>query len=78
MIFGYKLIYKTKGHSPENADIWSGKGMFFFIFTTAFANFFVDVYDRDEKMWKEKEAREKAEGKNKGGWFYRVFVSWLF
>lgn len=37
-----------------------------------------DVYDRDELAWKEKEASDKAEGKNKGGWFYRVFVSWLF
>jgi len=62
MIFGYKLIYKTKGHSPQNADLWTGKA----------------IYDRDEQLWKEKEARDKAEGKNKGGWFYRTFIGWLF
>jgi len=27
MIFGYKFIYKTKGHTPLDADIWTGKGM---------------------------------------------------
>ena len=31
MIFGYKLIYKSKGATPENADIWSGKGMSSFL-----------------------------------------------
>jgi amino acid transporter len=61
MIFGYKFIKKSHGVKPEDADLWTGK----------------DVIDRDEAMWKEKEAEDKLNGKGQS-WFYRTFVSWLF
>ncbi|KAF3182603.1 hypothetical protein TWF106_000768 [Orbilia oligospora] len=62
MIFGYKFVKKTEGVKPEEADLWSGK----------------DAIDRDEEMWKIKDAEKKASGVKDGGWFYRTFVSWLF
>ncbi|KAK6507750.1 hypothetical protein TWF481_006172 [Arthrobotrys musiformis] len=62
MIFGFKFIKKTKGIKPEEADLWSGK----------------DAIDRDEEMWKIKDAEKKAAGVKDGGWFYRTFVAWLF
>ncbi|RVD89652.1 uncharacterized protein DFL_000650 [Arthrobotrys flagrans] len=62
MIFGYKWIKKTEGIKPEEADLWSGK----------------DVIDRDEEMWKIRDAEKKASGVKNGSWFYRTFVSWLF
>jgi amino acid transporter len=46
MIFGYKLVYKTKGVKPEEADLWTGKA----------------VVDADEAEWLAKEAYEKANG----------------
>ncbi|KAF3904747.1 hypothetical protein ABW20_dc0101757 [Dactylellina cionopaga] len=62
MIFGYKWFKKTEGVKAETADIWSGK----------------DVIDRDEEMWKLKDAERKASGVKDGSWFYRTFVAWLF
>ncbi|KAF3107535.1 hypothetical protein TWF569_007496 [Orbilia oligospora] len=62
MIFGYKFVKKTEGVKPEEADLWSGK----------------DAIDRDEEMWKIRDAEKKASGVKDGGWFYRTFVSWLF
>ncbi|EPS36321.1 hypothetical protein H072_10185 [Dactylellina haptotyla CBS 200.50] len=62
MIFGFKFIKKSKGIKAEEADLWTGK----------------DVIDRDEEMWKQKEAEEKALGLKDGNWFYRTFVAWLF
>jgi amino acid transporter len=62
MLFGYKLIMKTKRVKAAEADLWTDK----------------DYYDRDEQYWKDKEAAKKAAGKDKGGWFYRTFVAWLF
>lgn len=66
MIFGYKLVTKTKGVKPETADLWSGK----------------DIIDREEEEFlAAKRAKELERGKAGGkgrGWFYRTFISWLF
>lgn len=62
MIFGWKFIKGSEGVRPETADIWTGK----------------DAIDRDEEMWKQKEAEQKASGVKDGSWFYRHFVAWLF
>lgn len=63
MIFGYKFWTKCKGVKPEEADLWSGK----------------DVIDREEEEFlAAKAARDAERGPNRGGWFYRTFVSWLF
>ncbi|KAK6343563.1 hypothetical protein TWF730_011153 [Orbilia blumenaviensis] len=62
MIFGFKFVKGTKGIKPEEADLWSGK----------------DAIDRDEEMWKIRDAEKKAAGVKDGSWFYRTFVSWLF
>lgn len=53
LIFGWKIIKKTKGVKPEHADLWSGKG----------------VIDRDEEEWKVREAEEKLNGKQKGWFY---------
>lgn len=53
MIFVWKALKKTKGHTPEDADLWSGK----------------DVIDRDEEEWKAKEAADRANGKDGGWWY---------
>ena len=47
MILGYKLIHRTKGIKPAEADLWTGK----------------DIIDADEQEWLAKEAAEKASGK---------------
>jgi len=66
MIFGYKLIMKSKGIKPEDADLFSGK----------------DEIDREEEEFLAMKAQRDAEKMGgmgrKGGWFYRRFVSWLF
>jgi len=46
MIFGYKIVYKTKTVVPEEADLWTGKA----------------VVDADEAEWLAKEAYDKANG----------------
>ncbi|EXJ91964.1 hypothetical protein A1O3_00514 [Capronia epimyces CBS 606.96] len=65
MIFGYKLAMKSKAVAPESADLWSGK----------------DVIDREEEEFlARKRAKElgRAKAAQNRGWFYRVFVAWLF
>ncbi|KIW68285.1 hypothetical protein PV04_04242 [Phialophora macrospora] len=66
MIFGYKLIMKTKGIKSQDADLFSGK----------------DFIDREEEEFLAEKARKDAlkQGSvgKKGGWFYRRFVAWLF
>lgn len=63
MIFGYKFWTKCPGVRPHEADLWSGK----------------DVIDREEQEFlAAKAARDAERGPNRGGWFYRTFVSWLF
>ena len=47
LIFGYKIVKKSKGVKPETADLWTGK----------------DVIDRDEELWNIKEAEDRANGK---------------
>ncbi|EON65718.1 hypothetical protein W97_04957 [Coniosporium apollinis CBS 100218] len=63
MIAGYKLWTKEPGVKPETADLWTGK----------------DVIDREEQEFLARKAEKQAlKGKNKGGWFYRTFIGWLF
>ncbi|EME45076.1 hypothetical protein DOTSEDRAFT_149893 [Dothistroma septosporum NZE10] len=61
MIVGYKFTQKTHKVMPETADLWTGK----------------DAIDRDEQEWIEKEAAEKAMGKN-GSWLYRHSIGYIF
>ena len=61
MIVGYKFTQKTHKVQPETADLWTGK----------------DVIDRDEQMWIEKEAADKAAGRN-GSWLYRHSIGYIF
>ncbi|KAL8663515.1 MAG: hypothetical protein Q9202_003825 [Teloschistes flavicans] len=61
MIFGYKIISKSKGWKPLTADLITGK----------------DVIDREEEEFlANKAAKQRGDSKN-GGWFYRRFVAWL-
>ncbi|KAK4561380.1 amino acid transporter [Recurvomyces mirabilis] len=57
MIFGYKLIMRTKGVKPAEADLWTGK----------------DVIDADEQEWLAKEAVEKASGKQASSLYRHTF-----
>ena len=62
MIFGYKFFMKTKGVTPMTADFYTGK----------------DVIDREEAEFLAQKEANKGTKKNRGGWFYRTFVAWLF
>lgn len=62
LIFGYKFAKKTKMVKPHEADFYTGK----------------DIIDREEEAFLAHEAEKKANGENKGGWFYKTFISWLF
>ncbi|KAM5343223.1 hypothetical protein ACJ41O_014189 [Fusarium nematophilum] len=63
LIFGHKIIKKTRGIKPHEADFYTGK----------------DIIDREEEEFlARKAALREAEGPNRGGWFYKNFVSWLF
>jgi amino acid transporter len=63
LIFGHKLITKSKGVKPLEADFYLGK----------------DIIDREEEEFlARKAAKMEASGANKSGWFYKHFVSWLF
>lgn len=66
MIAGYKIFMKTRGVRPHEADLYTGK----------------DIIDREEEEFLAEKARrdEEKRGKmgQKGGMFYRRFVSWLF
>lgn len=65
MIFGYKYVKKSKGISPLEADLFSGK----------------DAIDREEEEFLAAQARRKemmSERQGKGAWFYKTFISWLF
>jgi len=50
MIAGYKIIKRTHGLRPHEADLFTGKA----------------VIDADEQVWLEKEATEKANGTGPG------------
>ncbi|KAL6920516.1 hypothetical protein ACHAPO_007151 [Fusarium lateritium] len=63
LIFGHKFITKSRGIKPHEVDFYTGK----------------DVIDREEEEFLAAQAaRREAEGPNRGGWFYKTFVSWLF
>ena len=47
MIAGYKIVKKTHGLKPHEADLFTGK----------------DVIDADEQEWLAREAEEKVSGK---------------
>ncbi len=62
LIFGHKLITKSKGYRPDQVDLFSGK----------------EAIDREEEAFlAEQEAKYGPNGK-RGSWFYRTFLSWLF
>lgn len=64
LIFGHKFYYKTRGVMPHEADFYTGK----------------DIIDREEEEFLARQAAEQeARGgkETRGGWFYRVFISWL-
>ena len=50
MIFGYKLIMRSHGYKPHEADLFTGKA----------------IIDADEQMWLDKEAAAKANGTGPG------------
>ncbi|KAM0548110.1 hypothetical protein ACHAPJ_010030 [Fusarium lateritium] len=63
LIFGHKIITKSRGVKPHEADFYTGK----------------DVIDREEEEFlAEQAARREANGHDRKGWFYKTFVSWLF
>ncbi|KAH0840578.1 hypothetical protein AYO21_03907 [Fonsecaea monophora] len=62
MIVGYKLWTRCPRVIPAHADLWTGK----------------DAIDREEEEFLAQKAARDAEGKKRGGWFYRTFVAWLF
>jgi amino acid transporter len=66
LLFGHKLITKSKGVKPQEADFYTGK----------------DIIDREEEEFlaskEAKRERDEASGKRGFGWFYRTFVQWLF
>lgn len=63
LIFGHKLFTKSKGIKPAEADFYTGK----------------DIIDREEEEFlARKAAKMESSGANRGGWFYKHFVSWLF
>lgn len=63
LIFGHKLIKKTRGIKSHEVDFYSGK----------------DAIDREEEEFLARKAALKEQnGPNRGGWFYKTFVSWLF
>ncbi|KAH6989858.1 amino acid permease/ SLC12A domain-containing protein [Ilyonectria destructans] len=63
LIFGHKIITKSRGFKPHEVDLFTGK----------------DIIDREEEVFLAHQAAQReAEGAYGGGWFYRTFVSWLF
>ncbi|KAH6896618.1 amino acid permease/ SLC12A domain-containing protein [Thelonectria olida] len=63
LIFGHKFTMKTRGWAPHEVDFYTGK----------------DIIDREENEFlARKAALMEAKGRNRGGWFYKTFVSWLF
>ncbi|KAL8640580.1 MAG: hypothetical protein Q9228_002510 [Teloschistes exilis] len=61
MIFGYKIVSKTKGWTPLTADLITGK----------------DAIDREEEEFLANKAANRQGNSKNGGWFYRRFVAWL-
>jgi yeast amino acid transporter len=63
-LFGHKIITKSRGVRPHEADFYTGK----------------DFIDREEEAFLAEQAarREANGGKASGSWFYNKFVAWLF
>jgi yeast amino acid transporter len=62
LIFGHKLVTKSRGIKPHEADFYAGK----------------DIIDREEEEFLAIKAAKKAASPNRRGWFYKRFISWLF
>ncbi|KAL9618132.1 MAG: hypothetical protein Q9160_007139 [Pyrenula sp. 1 TL-2023] len=62
--FGYKIFMKSERVTPITADLFSGK----------------EIIDREEEEFlaRKAERRRGSARAQKGGWFYRTFVGWLF
>jgi amino acid transporter len=63
LIFGHKLVTKSKGVKPLECDFYTGK----------------DIIDRQEEEFLAAQDAHKAEkGDDRGAAFYRRWISWLF
>ncbi|KAK5072556.1 amino acid transporter [Lithohypha guttulata] len=65
LLFGHKILTKSKGVKAHEADFYTGK----------------DIIDREEEEFlAAKAAKKQAQGEKKGkaGWFYKTFIGWLF
>ncbi|KAK7414211.1 amino acid transporter [Neonectria punicea] len=63
LIFGHKILKKTRGHKPHEVDFYTGK----------------DIIDNEENEFlARKAALKEAKGPSRGGWIYKTFLSWLF
>ncbi|KAH6959910.1 amino acid permease [Ilyonectria sp. MPI-CAGE-AT-0026] len=63
LIFGHKLVTKSRGLKPHEVDLFTGK----------------DIIDHEEEVFLAHQAAQReAEGAHGKGWFYRTFISWLF
>ncbi|KAL1875731.1 hypothetical protein VTK73DRAFT_9852 [Phialemonium thermophilum] len=62
LIFGHKLVTRSRGVRPHEADFYSGK----------------DIIDREEQEFLAAEKAKREAETGKGRWFYRTFVAWLF
>ncbi|KAI8651074.1 AA-permease domain-containing protein [Fusarium keratoplasticum] len=63
LIFGHKIVTKSRGFKPCEVDLFTGK----------------DIIDREEEAFLAHQAAlRETEGAHNKGWFYRTFVSWLF
>ncbi|KAK7420583.1 amino acid transporter [Neonectria magnoliae] len=63
LIFGHKILKKTRGHKPHEVDFYTGK----------------DIIDNEENEFlARKAALKEAQGPSRGGWVYKTFLSWLF
>ncbi|KAJ4320336.1 amino acid transporter [Fusarium piperis] len=63
LIFGHKIVTKSRGIKPHEVDFYTGK----------------DIIDREEEEFlARKAALREAEGPKRANWFYKTFVSWLF
>ncbi|RSL64249.1 hypothetical protein CEP54_004794 [Fusarium duplospermum] len=63
LIFGHKIITKSRGIKAHEVDFYTGK----------------DIIDREEEEFlARKAALRESEGVKRGNWFYKTFVSWLF
>ncbi|KAH6654795.1 amino acid permease/ SLC12A domain-containing protein [Truncatella angustata] len=62
LIFGHKIVTKSKGIRPHECDFYTGK----------------DIIDREEEAFlAEQAAKKAAKGPDTAGAFYKKWVSWL-